>query len=165
MVPWRDVQHKVIGRTLGQLGLPLLDQRRSDNHQHQHQHDGDSKYDHLQGVGRTAPPQIRQTQTPDTAGGAAQRPATAQQQLGQQKAQTHGQQQARHDTTGQLKIPGIPPHETEDRDRTEGVIAPALHLVGVNIPTQHAHGWHPGESLQGRPGKKPQANQRCGTTD
>ena len=157
-----DIDHEVIRRTLGQLGLPGIDQRGAHQHQYQQQHDGHGEDHHLHGIGATATLQAGQRQPPDAARAHAHQAAATQQGERQAQAQQRGNGKARQHRQGQLPIGAVPPHEQGDRHQAHQVVPQGPAIFMGQVAAQHPQGAGQAQAPQRRPGKAQQAGQRGG---
>ena len=149
----------MVGGILGQLGLPGVNQRGSNQQQHQQQHDRHGKNNYLQGIGGAAPLQAGKGQAPDTACAHAHQAPAPQQGQSQHQSQHHRRRQSRQHRRGQHPVAAVPPHQAADRGQADRVVGQRAALLRRHVPAQNPQRTGQAQTPQGRPGKTQQAHQ------
>ena len=155
----RDIHDEVIGRVLGQLGTPLVEQRRADQQQDQQQHDRDAEDRDLGDVLPVAPLQPRQCQPPGAPCLHPHHASAAQQRQrhdGERTADAHPPDEG---PQGQEHVAAVPHEEAESAQRRGPVGERLRRRAGMHVAPDHAHRRDAPQGQQRRQRERQQAHE------
>ena len=161
----QDIQRKMIGCILRQLGLPAVQQFGAQDEDHHHGHQDQPEGEDLAGSGARLLQQLATAQTPGQPGIAQALAAGLQQQPGEAAQQQRGQRAAEDHGQGHRQVAGELPHQQTEAAQSQPIDQPGATRQRRQLAAQYPQRRYATQPQQGRQRKAKQADQPRGGAD